>query len=193
LGRFIAAATITGNHIIAVLLAIVGFGLLTMPQAGEEINIGDAITLLGTSFWALHIVYTSIWTKRAATHTLLLVQIVTGAILFSLSLFLLRSLGVTTVLANDIWPTNLEMGMQIVYLAIVATIGTILLQIRAQRYVSPTRAAIIFSLEPAFASLFSYLMLGEQLSWRAYLGGILIIAALIVSALRKSLVTKVSL
>ncbi|MEW6731808.1 MAG: DMT family transporter [Acidobacteriota bacterium] len=180
---FLMEARITVGHIVAITLACFGFGLLTMPQGGESINLGDMITLLGTSFWALHIVYTGVWTRRTATQPLLLMQLVVTALLFLISLMVLQTLGVLPVLASSDWPLNFKIAAQIIYLSVIATIGTILVQTRAQRHVPATRTGIIFSLEPAFAAFVSYLVLGERLNWRAFVGGALIIVAIIISTL----------
>ncbi|MFC1543882.1 EamA family transporter [Gemmatimonadota bacterium] len=48
---------------------------------------------------------------------------------------------------------------------------TLALQLHWQRFITATRAAIIFTLEPPLAALFAFLLLGEVLSAPAYVGG----------------------
>lgn len=180
----LTGARITSNHMLAVVLAACGFGLLTMPQTNEGVNRGDLFTLVGTGFWALHIVYTGVWTKRAEARPLLLVQLVVAALFFALSLSALRALDALPALAGAGFPVTFRSVAQLLYLAIFSTIVTIMVQIRVQRHISATRAAIIFSLEPAFAAFFSYLVFGERLGLRAVIGGALIVLAIAVSSRR---------
>jgi len=69
------------------------------------------------------------------------------------------------------------------YLALCATLLALFLITKHQRQTTPTRSAVIFSLEPLFAALFSYLMLSEKLGMVGMLGGIVILAGLLVSQL----------
>jgi drug/metabolite transporter (DMT)-like permease len=182
-GYFFAGMPVTAEHLLAVVLAAFGFGLLTFPDTNEGINVGDLISLAGTVFWALHIVYTGVWARRVAARPLLLTQLLAASLFFTLSQIIFQMFGILPTLANDTWPLNFTTCTQILYLAVIATIGTILLQTRIQRHISATRAAIIFSLEPAFASFASYMALGERLGWRTGLGGVIIISAIIISSI----------
>lgn len=52
-------------------------------------------------------------------------------------------------------------------------------QTYAQVHASPTRTALILASEPAFAGLFGYLLAGDRLSRVAWLGAVLIMAAIL--------------
>jgi drug/metabolite transporter (DMT)-like permease len=64
-------------------------------------------------------------------------------------------------------------------MAILATLGALLAQNWAQLRTPPTRAAVIFTLEPVFAALCSYLFTGERFGRAALVGSALILAAMI--------------
>lgn len=181
---FITRSRIIGEHLLAVFIASLGFVLITLPEKNESINIGDVSTLVGTIFWAFHIVFTGVWVERAPSRSLMLVQILTAATLFTASKFILPVLGILPTLADTTWPISFKSSLQLLYLGTIATIFTIFAQTYAQKYVTAVRAAIIFSLEPAFASLMAYLFAGERLTWRVVFGGILIICAIIVSEIK---------
>ncbi|MBN8722506.1 MAG: EamA family transporter [Acidobacteria bacterium] len=181
---FITRSRIIGEHLLAVFIASLGFALITLPEKNESINIGDVSTLVGTIFWAFHIVFTGVWVERAPSRSLMLVQILTAATLFTASKFILPALGILPTLADNSWPISFKSSLQLLYLGTIATIFTIFAQTYAQKYVTAIRAAIIFSLEPAFASLMAYLFAGERLTWRVVFGGILIICAIIVSEIK---------
>lgn len=71
----------------------------------------------------------------------------------------------------------------IVYLALVATALVAVLQAYAQKVVPAHVAALIFLLEPVFAALFAFLLLGERLGPLGWLGGVLVVVAMLISEL----------
>lgn len=181
LGYLLERVEVNFEHVISVVLAATGFTLLTLPESSEGVNLGDLFTFAGTLFWALHIVYTGIFAHRANTRQLTLVQFVASTCIFTLALVVVRVTRLFAPLASTTWPSEVLQIGQLCYLALVATLLVLLVQTRVQRYVSPTRAAIIFSLEPVFASLASYLWKGEHLSARTAFGGMLIVLAIALS------------
>jgi len=68
----------------------------------------------------------------------------------------------------------------------VSAVGTFWFQLRAQRVLPPGETALIFSLEPLFASLTSWLVLGEVLSVTQWFGGALVLSAVLLAALPRS-------
>jgi drug/metabolite transporter (DMT)-like permease len=68
----------------------------------------------------------------------------------------------------------------IAYLAFGCTTLAYAVQTWAQRYTPPSRAALIFALEPAFAALVSVGLGRERLGPRELLGGVLIVAGVAV-------------
>jgi drug/metabolite transporter (DMT)-like permease len=62
---------------------------------------------------------------------------------------------------------------------LLATALAFYVQTWAQQYSSPTRTALIFSTEPVFAWVTSYLVLREGLSGRGIFGALLILAGIL--------------
>ncbi|MBP1600183.1 MAG: protein of unknown function transrane [Acidobacteria bacterium] len=56
----------------------------------------------------------------------------------------------------------------------------------AQRFTTPNRTALIFSIEPFFAAIFAYLLLDQTLGTREWFGGILVITGIITSEYRRA-------
>lgn len=181
LGYLLAKVEVTKEHVTSVFLAATGFALLTLPESSAGVNLGDLITFAGTIFWALHIVCTGIFARHADTRQLTLIQFVASTFIFVLVLVTVKLTGSFAALTSSAWPKEAVQIWQLGYLAVVATLLVLLVQTRVQRYISPTRAAVIFSLEPVFASIASYLWNGERLSARAALGGLLIVLAIAIS------------
>lgn len=70
---------------------------------------------------------------------------------------------------------------QLAYLGLIVTATTTIAQAIAQRWVSAHETALIYTLEPVFAAVFSFWLLGEQLSGRGLAGAGLIVAAMVLS------------
>jgi drug/metabolite transporter (DMT)-like permease len=71
----------------------------------------------------------------------------------------------------------------ILYTAIFASTIATVIQLKFQKLVSPTKAGIIFSIEPIFAAVFAYFLLSEKISNFGLIGCVLIFIGLIVSEL----------
>ncbi len=69
----------------------------------------------------------------------------------------------------------------LLYLGILATAVTTLLQTLGQRHVSAAEASLIYTLEPVTATIFSYFLIHEQVGVRGLLGGLLVVIATIFS------------
>lgn len=156
---------------LAALVALVGLGLMSLTGAGE-VNAGD-LWLLGTALsYALYIVYLG---QVAAD---LPVLSLAGAQHWPMALLAwLWALPYASDLA-DVPPATY---VAIAYLAIVATALVAVLQIFAQRVVPAHVAALIFLLEPVFAAIFAFFLLGERLGALGWLGGALVVVAMLIS------------
>ncbi|MCK4890004.1 MAG: DMT family transporter, partial [Candidatus Aminicenantes bacterium] len=74
----------------------------------------------------------------------------------------------------------------IVFLAVFPTMSAFLIQMVSQRFTSPLRVAIIFSMEPVFAAIFAWTIGGERFALHRGIGGLIIVAAILVSELPTS-------
>ncbi len=69
----------------------------------------------------------------------------------------------------------------IIYLSVIGTAASIWLQAIVQRSVSASEAALFYSLEPVFAAIFSFLLLGEKLGIRGLIGATFVLVAMVLS------------
>jgi drug/metabolite transporter (DMT)-like permease len=157
-------------------VALAGLALLTLRGGAERgVNAGDLWTLATALTYALYVVYLGEVAGRASAAALAGMQHLPMALLAWLwatpQLGALARVPPTTYLA-------------IAYLALVATALVAWLQTHAQRVVPAPLAAIIFVLEPVFAALFAYALLGEVLGLAGWIGGTLVVLAMLVSGLR---------
>jgi drug/metabolite transporter (DMT)-like permease len=88
------------------------------------------------------------------------------------------------VAAGDLTvPSTVGVWTALAVTAVAASAGAFLIQTRAQREVPPTKTAVILTMEPVFAGLFGFLLAGERLSVRGWLGAALILAGMLVTEL----------
>lgn len=159
---------------LAAILALTGLGLMTLNPS-EGLVVGDFWVLATALAYALYIVYLG---EIAAYHkpiVLTSLQIIVVALLSwgwaVPDLHVLKSLSTSAIAA-------------MLYLAIFATALVLWLQALAQRVVPAYAAALIFALEPVFAAIFAYCLLGETLSTQGWLGGALVVIAMIIGEFR---------
>src|SRR5690606_17156138 len=69
----------------------------------------------------------------------------------------------------------------VLYTSIFASILATIIQLKYQKVVSPTKAGIIYSIEPIFAAVFAYFILSEKISNFGLIGCGLIFLGLIIS------------
>lgn len=148
-----------------------------IQQFGRNFNIGDALTLACAFFYAFHIIYIDMLSPIYDTWILLLTQLVTVGILAFLTALLFAGIELEPLRVNI---TNYLM-FGLFYTSIFTTLVTIGLQTKYQKNVSPTQAGIIYSLEPIFAAVFAFFLLGEKISMFGWVGCSLIFLGLILS------------
>jgi drug/metabolite transporter (DMT)-like permease len=68
-------------------------------------------------------------------------------------------------------------------LAWIATAAAFSIQLWAQQYTTPSHAAIIFTLEPVFAVITSYLVIRERLNARSIVGGVFVLGGILIAEL----------
>jgi drug/metabolite transporter (DMT)-like permease len=177
-----------------IVLASVGGALILAPAgASAALNTGDLITLGTTLLFAAHITLMGLYARRFDVRQLSALQITVAAALVLASWGALRAWGALAGglpggLAREAEPLawNTATATQLAYMALVATVVTFLLWTWGQARMPATHAAVIFSLEPVFATLFAVLLRGsaEWSGGRSTVGAFLVVAGVIVSELR---------
>lgn len=167
------AAWILHTHIgpltwAAVALATVGLGVLTL--GGFSLGYGEAITLVAAGLYALHIVGLGAWSSPRDAVGMSILQItVIATVCF-----------VATVPDGVVLPDNGRDWLSLVYMALIAGALAMLGQTWAQAHLSPTRSAIIMSMEPVFAATFAVALGGEGVTSRLLIGGAMVLTAMLV-------------
>jgi drug/metabolite transporter (DMT)-like permease len=80
-------------------------------------------------------------------------------------------------------PPDSGAWVAVVYTALVAGAFALVVQTWAQAHIPATRAAVVMTMEPVFASLFAVLLGGESLTARMLVGGTLVLGAMYLAEL----------
>lgn len=156
-------------NLTAAFMCFIGIAFLTL-EGSLHINLGDALTLACALFFACHIVAIGYYAEKYDPIILTFVQFLVA---FVLSLF-------STFLFNEVPLSFSKEGLfPIIYLGLFSTFIAFLVQNIAQKYTTPTRAAIILCLEAVFGSILSCFLLKEAFTYKMLIGCIVIFLAII--------------
>lgn len=153
-------------------LGLGGIYFLVLPSGLGAVNRGDLLVLIGATSFALHIVLVGHYTRRFSFLHLVPVQILTAGLLASVALPIAPGFKLE-------WTRGLVFA--IIVTAVLATALAFGVQNWAQQYTPPAHTALIFALEPVFAALTSWWVMGERLGGKVLLGCLLILAGMVVS------------
>jgi drug/metabolite transporter (DMT)-like permease len=154
---------------IASVLAVVGTSWL-IGGFDSRPTAGDLLTLACALCFALHVVYTAEFTARHSAIGLAAVQVlVVGIAAIGPSAFAPRP------------ALSFHVVAVVLFTAIVTTALAFVALMWGQARVSATEAAVILSFEPVAASVVSIAFYGEPITRGTVIGGLLILAAMVVS------------
>jgi drug/metabolite transporter (DMT)-like permease len=154
----------------AILLATIGLYLLLDPT-GSGIALGDIFTFGCAICFAIHIILQDYYAKKGIHVTrFFLIQVTTVTTLSFICSFLFD---------NQPPSWSPELINALLMTGIIATTIAILIMVWAQQILSPSQTALIFSLEPVFAAVFSWILIGELLGLWGWVGGFLVVSAVV--------------
>jgi drug/metabolite transporter (DMT)-like permease len=176
------------NAIAGAAAAFAGIVLLTAPAANSArdgsflssllaqlpdpatINLGDILTLGCAVGFALHCIALSHVSPRIGFQALALLQVGFCALFMALSLPLVEQ-------PHIHWTPRLVAAL--LAAAVLATAAAFSVQSWVQSILPPTHTALILTMEPVFAWLTSFLVMGERLGLRPAVGAALILAGIV--------------
>ena len=153
-----------------VALAVAGLTLLAGVPAGSVA--GDLLVLASTAAQALQIVVLERYASRYDPTALTLVEMATACAGF---------LVVAAVLGELALPRGWTVWGALLVTGVFASAFAYLVQVWAQRRISATRIALVFSLETVFAGLFGYLLAGDRLGALGWTGCALILGGIVLA------------
>ncbi|HEY0199240.1 MAG TPA: DMT family transporter [Rhodanobacter sp.] len=151
---------------LAVLLSTAGLALLSL--SGISVDAGVWLTLASAALYALHIVGLGQWSRKGEAFGMSAVQMAAIAVVCLLA----------TLPHGPMLPPDRAAWFGVLYMALIAGAGAMLMQTWAQSHLPAARAAIVMTTEPVFAAAFAVTLGNDVLTWRMLAGGALVLGAM---------------
>ncbi|WP_207779191.1 DMT family transporter [Zavarzinia aquatilis] len=175
IGQWLFMRERPGNvALVGIAMAFVGMALLAGPDALDvEAGRGQILTIASTFIIAFEIVAIGAYARRMDPRRVSAVQLVTVAVL---------TFGAMGVAGEGI-PDHTPLLLACAGGLGVATVAIHVAMYWAQRRLSPTRATLIYAMEPVWAGLIGRAV-GERLPLAGLVGAALIVGSIAINALR---------
>lgn len=156
-----------------VLAATLGLALMSL-QGSWLPGQGDLLVLLCAFSFAAQILAIGRWAGGYEAIAIATLQIGVAAALSFVASAVSQPMPPLSTATGSVW-------IAIAVTGLLATAAAFLIQTAVQRFTTETHTALIFSLEPVFAAMFGYLLEGDLLTARAWLGAALILGGTLLS------------
>ncbi len=157
-----------------ILAATIGLGLLSIH--GFSVGFGELLVFISAIFYACHIIALSKWSFGRDPYAMTVVQLAVCAVLS----------GVASIPEGYSAPPDAGVWAVVVFTAVFATAIAFIIQTWSQAHMSPTKVAVILTMEVVFAAFFSILFAGERLTLQSALGGVLVVSAMYLIVIKES-------
>ncbi|GAX11294.1 hypothetical protein FisN_7Lh402 [Fistulifera solaris] len=175
----------------SVFLALMGVFLFTQDstaKVGEATKIaystqqlGDLLCIVAAGFYATYDLRLFQWGQRVAPRPLMIRKILFQAVLA------ITFLCVSQEPIGELWqeasrwctPTTLAL---VVWSGFIVNALVPFLQVTGQQIIGPTRSQTIYASQPLWASLMSFVLLGETVGFQGFIGGSAFLIALMLAA-----------
>ncbi|NMA94204.1 MAG: DMT family transporter [Clostridiales bacterium] len=157
----------------SLLLALAGLYMMTLATGDLMMGKGELLALFVAVIYAFDICYTEVCVSKPDVNItqMGILQIGFAALFLTIFAFITER--------NARIYMDVKIVGYILFLGIFSTALPFIVQPIAQQYTSSDHVGVIFTLEPVFSALAAIVLLGEVVSWREYLGGILMIIAVV--------------
>ncbi len=163
----------TSSSIIGVIFAAAGIFLLS-SNGNFLANKGTILGIICALFISMHILLTDRYSKIYDIYLLTFIEIFTVAVFSSI---------ISLIFEPRFLPETIShfLLFSFIITSVFATAYAFIVQTTAQKYTTPTRAALIFTAEPVSAAFFGYIMGGELLTIKGYIGAFLILLGILIA------------
>ena len=158
---------------IGVFFALIGVALMSLNE-NFSISAGDSLAIICAFFISVHILMTDKFSRKYDTCLLTTIQITVLAILSTIT---------SLIREPYLIPSTFDSYLifSFVITSIFATVYAFIIQTTMQQYTTPTKTALIFTMEPVMAGLFGYLLGKEVLPLRGYIGSVIIFMGILIA------------
>jgi len=181
---FIGWQKFVAKQILAIIIVTTGLILLTYHSSTTGYNLGDVLTFIAAIICAFHLIFAGRYVRKVDFLSLIFYQFFSAAIVSGLGLFIHANF-----ISNQPILFHPDSIKNVLYLGFLGTLFCYFVTVWGQKKVSTMYTALIFSLEPIFASITSYFVLGEYFSRNEFIGAAFIFVGIIYYSLPKDTFT----
>lgn len=156
---------------VSVLLVVAGLFLLTVKD-GVAMDSGAVYCLMGALFYAIYIIVMDRIGKKEDTFLISILQLGVASMLGAVFMFAFE---------KPALPQTHAQWAAVVCLGLICSAYGFVVQPIAQRFTTPEKIGLIFSLEPVFSAILSFIFLQEVLEVKGYIGAMFIMAGVVLS------------
>jgi drug/metabolite transporter (DMT)-like permease len=176
--RIVLKEALTVRKMISLGIATIG----VIVVIGWDMKVGDyflgSLALVGAAItWALLSVYVK---KASKFHSSL--TITTFSIMFAF--IFTTPFMIYEVMNKDLIIDKSYIILGILYLGIVSTAGAFFLWNKGMELIDASKGSLFFFLQPIVGAFFGWLLLNEELHFNFYVGGLLIVAGVVIVTLK---------
>lgn len=167
-------------RVVGIVLALIGLFLMTVPggRAGladfANVNLGDLLTIGCAICFTFHVIFVGRASQHFPFEQVAFLQVAAAAVLMTVS---------TPLLEHPYFRPTPTVIAAVLVTGVLCTAVAFTVQSWAQQFTPATHTALIFTTEPVFAWLTSFIYLKERLGLRAGVGALLILGGVLVSEL----------
>lgn len=165
---------------LSIIMVAIGLILLTFKSELSGFNLGDLVTLAAAVICAIHIVFSGLYVRKYDFLSLIFYQFFFAGLVSFVGLFSKQAL-------NNFPPILFENDaiFNILYLGFLGTLFCYFVTVWGQKHISTTYIALIFSLEPLFASVTNYFILNEVFTKKEFIGAVIIFGGILLYSIPK--------
>lgn len=157
---------------IVVVMCTIGIALLSL---GDDFKLasGDILCILAATAYAVQIILMEVGVNKEEVDAF---TIGVSQLLVCGSLCLITAL----IAETPAVPQTGKVWISVIFLSLFCTGLAFIVQAIAQQYTTAARVAVIYTLEPVFAGIVAFLLAGEILTPKAYLGAAILIVSMFI-------------
>lgn len=183
---FVEKKTVKLWSILGVITCAVGLYIFTNPDF-SNLNYGDVLTFISTAFWAYYITYMDVFTRGKSgkdfTAQIVAMQFAAALPLLIISFFIFDY-------NNFFFIPDSRLFLALGYNGILASFAVTFIHTAIQKYTTPVKASLIFSLEPIVATMAAVLFFSETMDLAGKIGAAILFAGVLVSEIGGALSKK---
>lgn len=160
--------------IISAVICLLGLYILTGENV-HHLSVGDLWSLACALTYALSVLSLQVIAKHTAENMLL--SFYTTALGVWIPLTFLHHI---TIAEINHW----QVILAVIFCGLLATSFVTYLTTRYQKHIRVTRVALIYALEPVFATIFAFLFFGQPIGIATLIGGLLIFSSIVLPGIK---------